>query len=254
MAEGAQRVLGADVGISVTGVAGPDEMEGQPVGHGLVRHRGARPRDRGGHRPAAVRPRAHPPVLDHLVLNLLRMRLARVAVSRSAVPAAARSSRSCRRRRCSTRIESVARTRPPGRAADGLRWTRARAVAPDPAVPRRGATIADALTESVAESVRRVAPFTLALGGGGAFPSPRRASVVWLGVSTGADELTALAGVITATTAPLGFAGDDDRPYRPHLTLARVNAARDVRAARRAPVEGSRGTGLHRRSCRVVRE
>ncbi len=32
MAEGAQRVLGADVAISVTGVAGPDEMEGQPVG------------------------------------------------------------------------------------------------------------------------------------------------------------------------------------------------------------------------------
>ena len=32
MAEGAQRVLGADVAISVTGVAGPDEQEGQPVG------------------------------------------------------------------------------------------------------------------------------------------------------------------------------------------------------------------------------
>jgi nicotinamide-nucleotide amidase len=32
MAEGAQRVLKADVAISVTGVAGPDEMEGQPVG------------------------------------------------------------------------------------------------------------------------------------------------------------------------------------------------------------------------------
>ncbi len=32
MAEAAQRVLGADVGISATGVAGPDEMEGVPVG------------------------------------------------------------------------------------------------------------------------------------------------------------------------------------------------------------------------------
>jgi nicotinamide-nucleotide amidase len=32
MAEGARRVLGADVGISITGVAGPDELEGQPVG------------------------------------------------------------------------------------------------------------------------------------------------------------------------------------------------------------------------------
>ncbi len=32
MAEGARRALGADVGISVTGVAGPAEQDGQPVG------------------------------------------------------------------------------------------------------------------------------------------------------------------------------------------------------------------------------
>ncbi len=32
MAVGATKVLGADVGLSVTGVAGPDEQEGQPVG------------------------------------------------------------------------------------------------------------------------------------------------------------------------------------------------------------------------------
>ena len=32
MAEGVRRVIGSDVGIAVTGVAGPDEQEGQPVG------------------------------------------------------------------------------------------------------------------------------------------------------------------------------------------------------------------------------
>ena len=32
MAEGAQRVLGADVGIAVTGVAGPTEQDGVAVG------------------------------------------------------------------------------------------------------------------------------------------------------------------------------------------------------------------------------
>jgi nicotinamide-nucleotide amidase len=32
MAEGARRVLGADVGLGITGVAGPDEQDGQPVG------------------------------------------------------------------------------------------------------------------------------------------------------------------------------------------------------------------------------
>jgi nicotinamide-nucleotide amidase len=32
MADGARRVLGADVGLSITGVAGPTEQDGQPVG------------------------------------------------------------------------------------------------------------------------------------------------------------------------------------------------------------------------------
>ena len=32
MAEGARRVLGADVGLALTGVAGPAEQDGQPVG------------------------------------------------------------------------------------------------------------------------------------------------------------------------------------------------------------------------------
>lgn len=32
MADGARRVLGADVGLAVTGVAGPEEQDGQPVG------------------------------------------------------------------------------------------------------------------------------------------------------------------------------------------------------------------------------
>ena len=75
MAEGAQRVLGADVGISATGVAGPDEMEGQPVGtvwYGL-----AIP----GHETAAVTARL-PFDRERIrqfstisVLNMLRMRL-----------------------------------------------------------------------------------------------------------------------------------------------------------------------------------
>ncbi len=41
MAVGAAKVLGADVGLSVTGVAGPDEQDGQPVGtvfYGIARN------------------------------------------------------------------------------------------------------------------------------------------------------------------------------------------------------------------------
>jgi len=75
MAEGAKRALGADVGISATGVAGPDEMEGQPVG--TVWYAIAIP----GHETEAVTARL-PFDRERIrqfstisVLNLLRMRL-----------------------------------------------------------------------------------------------------------------------------------------------------------------------------------
>ena len=66
MAEGAQRVLGADVGIAVTGVAGPTEQDGQPVGTVCFGDRGPGPRTVAVDRPPARRPRAHPPVRHDL--------------------------------------------------------------------------------------------------------------------------------------------------------------------------------------------
>lgn len=75
MAAGAQRALGADVGISATGVAGPDEMEGQPVGS--VWFGIAIP----GHEPEAIHAQM-PGDRERIrqfstigLLNLLRMRL-----------------------------------------------------------------------------------------------------------------------------------------------------------------------------------
>lgn len=76
------------------------------------------------------------------------------------------------------------------------------------------------VAEFVAESARRREPFTLSLGGGGAFPDPSHGRVLWLGVQQGSDALTELA---TSLAAP------DDRPFRAHLTLARVNQPRDLR-------------------------
>jgi nicotinamide-nucleotide amidase len=76
MAEGAQRVLGADVGIGITGVAGPNEQDGQPVG--TVWYAIAVP----GHPTEAVTARL-PGDRERIrqfstisVLNLLRLRLA----------------------------------------------------------------------------------------------------------------------------------------------------------------------------------
>lgn len=114
----------------------------------------------------------------------------------------------------------------------GLRWTRA---GQHHLTLQFLGPVSDvaALSESVAEAVRGVAPFTLRLGGAGAFPNARRASVLWLGVREGADALVALAAAVTDGTSAAGHAADD-RPFRAHLTLARTNRARDVRAAVRA--------------------
>ena len=101
----------------------------------------------------------------------------------------------------------------------------------------------------VVDAVRRAAasrdPFEITIDGGGAFPDDFRPRALWLGVTNGAGPLSDLA---TDLDAELGAAGwpPTDRPFRPHLTLARsdgVPAAADI--ARRLSAEA---TGLDLRS------
>ena len=65
------------------------------------------------------------------------------------------------------------------------------------------------------------APFDASLGGLGAFPSPRRAQVIWAGMDEGSGEMSALAAEIEAALKPLGFQREE-RPYVPHTTLGRT--------------------------------
>lgn len=68
----------------------------------------------------------------------------------------------------------------------------------------------------------RFSRFTLRLVGLGAFPPERRPSVVWVGIHD-AEPLCRLATELDAAMQPLGFS-PEDRPFQPHLTLARVKA------------------------------
>ncbi len=63
--------------------------------------------------------------------------------------------------------------------------------------------------------------FDLGIAGLGAFPSPRRPRVIWVGCE-GGPGLTALQKAIDQSTHRLGFP-PEDRPFSPHLTLGRVN-------------------------------
>lgn len=88
-----------------------------------------------------------------------------------------------------------------------------------------GATAPDLVPDVVAATEaagRAAAPFTVRLAGAGAFPTPDRPRVVWLGIVEGAPRLADLAGALSGELASRGWAGDE-RPFRAHLTLGRAD-------------------------------
>ncbi len=80
---------------------------------------------------------------------------------------------------------------------------------------------------AIAEVASRHGPIALAAGGLGAFPGPSRPRVLWAGITAGIRELGLLAADVERVVAPLGFA-PDARPFRGHLTLARVRSPRGL--------------------------
>jgi 2'-5' RNA ligase len=80
--------------------------------------------------------------------------------------------------------------------------------------------------EAAADALARAdAPFEVALGGGGAFPSLAQPRSLWIGVTTGAGRLAALADGLTAAAGDCGLVLDTRR-FTPHLTIARTDGLR----------------------------
>jgi 2'-5' RNA ligase len=74
--------------------------------------------------------------------------------------------------------------------------------------------------------------FDVAIGGRGAFPGLGRPRVLWLGVTEGAAQMTAVADRLVTGLRERSFKLEG-RPFKPHLTLGRVKPRGD-RDARRA--------------------
>ena len=72
--------------------------------------------------------------------------------------------------------------------------------------------------------------FTLTVEATGAFPPKGPPRVVWAGLDDGRDQLLALERELTARLSTIGLP-PEDRPYNPHLTLARVRDPAGLRAA-----------------------
>jgi RNA 2',3'-cyclic 3'-phosphodiesterase len=71
------------------------------------------------------------------------------------------------------------------------------------------------------------ARFRVGWGGLGAFPGPRRARVLWVGIDEGAAKAVALAGRVEEALETAGLP-PADRPFHPHLTVSRLRPTQDV--------------------------
>lgn len=81
------------------------------------------------------------------------------------------------------------------------------------------------LTTMLRTEAARHLPFEFSVGGLGAFPTPRRPRVIWVGVQA-PSELASLQRGVESEMARLGYE-PEERPFSPHLTLGRVTRNAD---------------------------
>ena len=91
--------------------------------------------------------------------------------------------------------------------------------------------VAGSALDTLAVALREIAvePFELQIGELGTFGRASSVRVIWLGAELGAESLVQLAREVEARCTRTGLA-PEDRPYHPHLTLARSNDRRGERA------------------------
>ena len=89
------------------------------------------------------------------------------------------------------------------------------------------------VSHAVRVAASRHAPFEMAFRGVGAFPDASRPRVVWAGLAEGREAVEALAAEVRGQRTVLDLRSDG-KPFRPHLTLARVRG--DPRKAASSPL------------------
>lgn len=105
---------------------------------------------------------------------------------------------------------------------------------------------AERVAAASAAAGARVAPFELEVRGLGRFPPHGPLRVVWAGLGAGRESLVALAAALARELEDRGFPAEE-RPFAPHLTLARARDPRGSKPAARtvaafAPSAGAFGT------------
>jgi 2'-5' RNA ligase len=89
--------------------------------------------------------------------------------------------------------------------------------------------VSEALIPQIEEAINQTTQvhhsFPLEVCGLGAFPNPKRARVLWAGLTTGKTEAQALFNTLEKELEKAGFARET-RPFSAHITLGRVRIPR----------------------------
>lgn len=111
----------------------------------------------------------------------------------------------------------------------------------------------DPLLERLPGCTARHQPFAVQLTGFGAFPTARRPRLLWIGLEQddGAASLGTLAREIDEVTAMLGHPSEE-RPFSPHLTVARLNPGRKPPRSFPSLTGWLEGHGIGRRTERLA--
>ena len=97
-------------------------------------------------------------------------------------------------------------------------------------VPPWNETSIPTATETLRGVADKAAPFTLAFEHIGYGPQPRRPRLLWAECAAG-EELAALHGALL-----VAFGQSDERPFRPHVTIARIRS-NGAAVARKQPID-----------------
>jgi len=96
-----------------------------------------------------------------------------------------------------------------------------------------------AVESALAAAMTPRPPLGLVASGLGGFPSARRPRVVWAGIVGEGEALGRTAAAVASALVPLGFRAEE-RPFRGHVTLARVRSPRGLQPLGDAVAAGVR--------------
>lgn len=86
---------------------------------------------------------------------------------------------------------------------------------------------------ALSRAVKGFSPFQIAISGSGVFPHKRDPRVLWIGITDTEQQLAKLHSRLEDESEQEGFTRDE-RPFRPHLTLARLRNQQGARELSRA--------------------